>query len=57
MIPVSTEMALANPIMTRARAKPAFPTTHPSLKKSMIPRMVKTIGVKAPGKVPGVPFE
>ncbi len=53
---VRIEMRLARPMMTNARPRPALPTTYPSRKNRMIPRIVRMLGVKTPGKVPRVLF-
>jgi len=42
-------------IIIKARARPALPTTYPSLRKRMIPSIVRILGVKTPPKVPRVP--
>ena len=47
---VSTEMRFASRITTSMRPSPAFPTTKPSRKKRMIPRIVRMLGVKTPAK-------
>ena len=52
---VSTEMPLAKSRISSAGPNPALPTTKPSLRNKMIPKMVKTLGVKTPAKVPRVP--
>ena len=49
---VRTEIALAIKMMSSARPRPASPTTKPTLKKRMMPRMVRMLGVKTPEKVP-----
>ena len=49
---VKTEMPVARASITSARANPALPTTKPSRRKRMMPRMVSTLGVNAPPKVP-----
>ena len=54
---VMTEIALARAIITRARASPALPTTYPSLRNRIIPRMVRMLGVKTPANVLKSPFE
>ena len=51
---VSTEIPLANPMISRARPNPAFPTTYPNRKKRMIPRIVSMLGVNTPENVPNV---
>jgi hypothetical protein len=53
---VSTEMPLAKSRISSAGPNPALPTTKPSLRNKMIPRMVNTLGVKTPAKVPRVPL-
>lgn len=52
---VRTDIRLATPIITRAWNRPARPTTYPSLRKRMMPMMVRILGVKTPAKVPS-PF-
>jgi hypothetical protein len=52
---VRTEITLARPMIISARPKPAFPTTYPSLRKRIMPRMVRTLGVNTPENVPRVP--
>jgi hypothetical protein len=39
-------------MMSQAPRRPAFPTTHPSRRYMMTPRMVRSVGVKTPAKVP-----
>jgi len=56
-IEVRTEMPLASPIMTKARIKPALPTTYPKRKNSMMPRMVRMLGVNTPPNVPRLPVD
>ena len=45
-------MLLAIKMIAMAPRIPAFPTTQPSLKYMMIPRIVRTFGVKTPPKTP-----
>ena len=52
---VRMEMPFASSKIMRALLSPALPTTNPSRKKRMIPRMVRTLGVNTPAKVPSVP--
>jgi len=60
---VSTDIILATRIIKRAWLKPAPPVIKPSLRKSMIPRIVRMLGVNTPVNVPslappdwGIPF-
>jgi hypothetical protein len=39
-------------MMSQAPRRPAFPTTHPSRRYMITPRMVRRVGVKTPAKVP-----
>ena len=52
---VRTEIALARAIMINARPRPALPTTYPSRRNRMIPRIVRMLGVNTPAKVPSFP--
>jgi hypothetical protein len=52
---VRIEIALAISTMTSARFSPAAPTTKPTRRKRMMPRIVNTLGVKTPAKVPSFP--
>ena len=49
---VQNEMLLAIRMIAMAPSIPALPTTQPSLKYIIIPRMVRTFGVKTPPKTP-----
>ena len=48
-------MPFASSKIISALFSPALPTTNPSRKKKMIPRMVRILGVNTPAKVPNVP--
>ena len=52
---VRMEMPLANSKIMRALFSPAPPTTNPSRKKRIMPRMVRMLGVNTPEKVPNSP--
>jgi len=54
---VKTEMIFARQMMRRALPRPAFPTIYPNLRKRIMPRIVRMLGVNTPGKVPRVPRE
>ena len=43
--PVKVVMASANRMMPKAPTRPAFPTTHPSRRYIITPKMVSTLGV------------
>ena len=49
---VATVMLKANTMMPQAPSKPALPTTQPSRRYMMTPRMVSNVGVNTPPKVP-----
>ena len=53
---VRIEMIFARQMMSRARPKPALPTTYPNRKKRIMPSIVRMLGVNTPGKVPRVPL-
>ena len=50
--PVASVIRFAMTIIISAFVRPALPTTQPTLKKRMMPRIVKTLGTKTPPKVP-----
>ena len=52
---VSIDMAFGKASMISAFPNPALPTTNPSLMKSMMPNMVRMLGVKTPENVPNFP--
>ena len=45
-------MSVASVSIMSARPRPALPTTKPRRRNRMIPRMVRTLGVKTPPNVP-----
>ena len=53
--PVRNEIAFASRMIASAPHSPACPTTHPVRRKRMIPRIVRTFGVKTPANVPKRP--
>src|SRR6056297_1201044 len=53
--PVRNEIAFASRVMASAPHSPACPTTHPVRKNRMMPRIVRTFGVKTPANVPNRP--
>ena len=53
---VRTEIAVARESIRIACPSPADPTTEPRRLKRMIPRIVRTLGVKTPLKVPRLGF-
>lgn len=50
--PVQVVIAKARRMMSAPPRRPAFPITHPSRRYMMTPRMVSSVGVKTPPKVP-----
>ena len=54
---VSSVMLLAMTRMIKACRSPALPTTQPVRRNMITPRMVSTLGVKTPPKVPNLRAE
>jgi hypothetical protein len=45
-------MALASTTISSVRTRPTWPRTQPKRRYIMTPRMVRSVGVKTPRKVP-----
>ncbi len=52
--PVSAVMPTAIRMISQAPIRPALPTTQPSRRNMITPRMVSSVGVKTPAKVPNL---
>jgi len=54
--PVQRVTALASRMIAIAPSRPALPTTQPRRRYMITPRIVSTVGVKTPPKVPNLRF-